>query len=179
MVFIGSSERFRPFEHYIVNSIRRNTQEPVEITFIRPPDYGIPEHGCTGFSNMRFVVPYIAGGSGFAIYLDVDMLVLGDLAELLSYKREGAWVGLQDRSNEVLVIDCSRSIVEIDDLHLRKKVLLGILAKPIPLIPTTWNCEDKVREGMKLLHFTDLKCQPYFHQHPCREAVSILEGYGH
>lgn len=81
---------------------------------------------------------------------------MADIAELWSYRQPGKTVCLEDGSTEVLVID-GRQIV-----------------KGIPLC---WNVEDKVEPGMKLLHFTDLKTQPWFYDHPNSEAVELWKNY--
>ena len=135
------------------------------------------EHGCTGFTNVRFAVPEIAKGMGyeFAVYLDVDMLILGDISELYDYRQPGHWVGLADGSNEVSVIDTSLQFPAKETLHRYKKHQLN--SHVVPDIPLSWNCEDKVGDGMKLLHFTDLSAQPWFYKHPNKEAVAIYESY--
>ncbi len=41
-----------------------------------------PNRGRTGFSFSRFQIPKLAGYKGRALYLDADMQVFGDIAEL-------------------------------------------------------------------------------------------------
>jgi hypothetical protein len=136
------------------------------------------EHGCTGFTNVRWAVAELLRESGyqFGIYLDVDMLVTGDVEELFQYRKPGCWVTLQDGSTEVSVICSSLRYPPRGTLHLRHK---GTLPRGdmLPLIPTVWNCEDKVKQGMRLLHFTDLNTQPWFYDHPDEEAVELYESY--
>lgn len=183
-VFVGSSEKFMPHEKYILNSIRRNSPGPVEVTFLRPKDLGIPEMGCTGFTNIRFAVPNAAGHQGFAIYLDVDMIVLADIAELYAHAVAGKWCCMVDGSTEVMVIDCGAR-ANLPDLKGISAGHKSHLAQQVPFlrcIPAEWNCEDcnpdhRKRENKKLIHFTDLKCQPYFGENPWKEGVEILEQY--
>ena len=160
-IYIGSSDRFADVEWLPEYSIRRNTQADVEIHIVRPNWYGMAESGCTGFSKVRHAVPEIARNMGHlhCIYLDVDMLVLGDISELWDYRANGRWVCLLDGTTEVSVID-TRS-------H----------AARYPRIPPAWNAEDQVFDGMKLLHFTDLSTQPWIADHPNRDAVEIYERY--
>ena len=127
------------------SSIVKNTKADVSITHLYPE----VEEGCTGFSKVRWTIDR-------GIYLDCDMIVLGDIAELWSYRRSGKFVCMQDGSTEVAVID-------------------GV--SKLPLIPREWNVEDRIEKGMKLLHFTDLKCQPWFYDHPNPEAVEIWKQY--
>lgn len=182
-VFIGSSDKLRCAEPAIENSIRANTSAEVEITFMRPEDLGLEPTGCTGFTNLRYAVPELAGYAGFAIYLDVDMLVLGDIAELYSYAEAGRWVVLKDGSNEVAVISCGthRHLPSLRNLHRFNKHQLKAMCRESQRIPLTWNCEDSVPQGAKLVHLTDLKCQPWLenpeYPHPCPEAVELYHAY--
>ena len=43
--------------------------------------------GSNAFIYSRFLVPYLCGFAGWAIFLDGDMLVRGDIAELWAYRR--------------------------------------------------------------------------------------------
>lgn len=144
-VYIGISKRFKCCEGLTERSILRNTTADVKITHLYPEI----EEGCTGFSKVRWTIER-------GIYLDCDMIVLGDISELWEYRRTGKYVCMSDGSTEVAVIDGKARL---------------------PLIPLEWNVEDKVTEGMKLLHFTDLNTQPWFYDHPNREAVEVWNNY--
>lgn len=181
-IFIGSSDRFRDVEPAIEKSIRQNSSVPVDIKFIRPEN-GIQPTGCTGFTNLRYCVPEFNGYSGFAIYLDVDMIVLGDIAELYEYREAGKWVIVEDGSDEVAIISCGthRNMPKAFEIHNYHKSELQNRCNIKRGIPKAWNCEDKVLPDMKLLHLTDLKCQPWAenpeYPHPCPEAVEIYRQY--
>ena len=156
-IFIGISERFRFLEGLTAFSIRENTNHPVDITHLYPS----VESGCTGFSDVRFTIEY-------GIYLDVDMIVLGDIAELWAYRKKDKFVCLKDGSTEVAVIDCKhrcRNKRELDKLPM---------ARDIPLV---WNVEDRVTRDAKLVHYTDLNTQPWFYTHPDKEATQLYENY--
>lgn len=156
-IYIGISERFRFLEGMTANSILRNTNTDVEITHLYPEK----EEGCTGFTNVRY-------GIKKGIYLDVDMIVLGDIAELWEYRRDKKFVCLQDGSTEVSVINCSHNCKNKREHHLL----------PLePIIPIEWNTKDEVISGMKLLHFTNLATQPWFFDHPNKEALKIYDEY--
>ncbi|TNE75543.1 MAG: hypothetical protein EP334_10015 [Gammaproteobacteria bacterium] len=178
-IFIGSADKFRCCEEPLCKSILAHSSVPVEFFIMRPEDLGVPPTGCTGFSNLRYAVPELAGYAGFAIYLDVDMLVLGDIAELYEYREAGRWVQLVDGSNEVSVISCGthRHMPSLPWLHTKNKHELKAMTRASSRIPLEWNVEDHVQPGMKLLHFTDLKCQPWFNEHPCREAVELWNAF--
>jgi len=141
---------------------------------MRAGENGLKPTGCTGFSMYRYAIPELCGYQGFAIYLDVDMLLVSDIAELWDYRESGKWVSLVDGSTEVMVIDCAvrNNIPPIPDLmRLHKSQVRPQLT---PRIPLEWNCEDRAPEGAKLIHFTDLKRQPWFTPDRSDSAVEIL-----
>lgn len=168
-IFIGIAERFECIKSLTRNSILANTSADVDIKLLYP----LKESGCTGFSDVRFSITK-------GIYLDCDMVVLGDIADLWNYRKQGRYVCIEDGSTEVAVIDCE---------HLcRDKTEQHKLPKSCD-IPAAWNVRDAYRDGMKikylncvpketkLFHFTALPTQPWFYNHPNREAVELYEKY--
>jgi hypothetical protein len=151
------------------------TDRPVHV--VRPSALGMPEEGCTGFTMLRYAVPQWCRERGYdgAIYLDVDMLVLGDVAELEQYLVPGMWATLKDGSTEVSVISADVSMPEYRDLRRAHRHHL----EPVwsPTIPLEWNCEDCYPEGAKLVHFTNLDTQPWWYDHPDPDCVALYESY--
>ncbi len=138
-------------------SILRNTRSPVDIRHLYPE----VEEGCTGFTNVRYTIRR-------GIYLDCDMIVLADIAELWAYREPGRFVCLADGSSEVAVIDCEHRCRRKREEHLLPKSAR---------IPLEWNSKDELVPGAKLLHFTALDRQPWFHDHPNEAAVAIYRQY--
>lgn len=152
-IVIGSHKRFERVEPVIEYSILKHASEPVNIIIARPEYFNLPDSGCTGFSDIRKHVPTIMNFQSSAIYLDVDMLLVSDIAELWEMRRPGKhWVML-DGATEVAVMDC------------RERVKCQCVI-PREWNVTDWNCELEQLETAKLLHFTDLKNQPWFYEHP-------------
>jgi len=179
-IYVGSTAVYSEQEKVLEYSIRSNTDAEVEVTFMRPGENGLTTSGCTGFTQFRYCVPELAGRQGFAIYLDVDMILMADIQELYEYRKPGAWVCLKGGRTEVSVIDCS--------LRIRPKAQLCGMDKSLALaltqeymkkqIPLDWNVRDKVTEGMKLLHFTNMHTQPWLGKvHPNPEAMAVLREY--
>lgn len=177
-IFIASSDRFESTEWLTDFSIRENTDAEVMIHIVRPQWWGMQESGCTGFTNVRFAIPQLCRqlGYDYGIYLDVDMIVTGDIRDLWSYRKPQKWVCLEDGSNEVSVICSTLQYPDKSILHTRHK---GTFWKGCysPDIPLSWNCEDKVTPDMNLLHFTSLDHQPWFYEHFNPEAVAVYEEY--
>lgn len=156
-VFVGISRRFDSIRGMTERSILEHTNASVEIRHLYPE----VEAGCTGFSNVRYTIRR-------GIYLDCDMVVLGDISELWGYRAPGRFVCMQDGSTEVAVIDCVHGCSNKWEQHLLPKDCR---------IPAEWNCEDCVPPGAKLVHFTNLKTQPWFFDHPDPVADALWRQY--
>lgn len=208
-IYVGSDQRQGVAERTLEYSIRKHASVPVEVTFMRSGEgafadwekgrkEGQPEwkrgKWPTNFSNFRLCIPELAGYEGHAIYLDSDMLVVGDVAELFTY-RKCAYTTCNRKRSEVAVIDCAAlkgHIPPIKELSRRKEGLMwwrnklweeGLMSEGVP---AEWNVLDKVIPGMRLLHFTDMRTQPwkpwperfnYPKRHPNEAAVSLWEKY--
>jgi len=162
-IYIGIAHRFDVIKSLTWNSIMENSDADVSVSLLYPAI----EEGCTGFSNVRYQIEY-------GIYLDCDMIVLGDVAELWAYRQPGKFVCLEDGSTEVAVIDCRH---DCRNKHEQDKLPKACT------IPLTWNVEDyrlgqqPIPADTKLFHFTDLKTQPWFYTHPNPHAVRLYQKY--
>jgi lipopolysaccharide biosynthesis glycosyltransferase len=85
-VFVGYDPREAIAYHVCVNSIIRNSSQPVAIVPVALNlfrDYSETHtDGSNHFIYTRFLVPYLCDFSGHAIFIDGDMIVRGDIAEL-------------------------------------------------------------------------------------------------
>lgn len=82
-LFCGYDPREAIGFHVFVASVLEHASEPVAIT---PLDSrGMPE-GSNSFTTSRFLVPYLCGFKGWAVFADAcDMLMLGDVTDLLEH----------------------------------------------------------------------------------------------
>lgn len=172
-------------EKVIEYSILKNTSAEVNIQFIRPGW----KSGCTGFTNHRFLIPEMCNYDGYAIYLDVDMLILGDIEELWNYKTQGKWCTTPMR-DDVSVIDCSaftdlpkESILKQNKIH-KEQIRRQIGTRKLENIPIEWNTIDTVYENTKLIHYSDLNTQPWhpipghpYKPHPHAEVSALFFQY--
>lgn len=93
-VFLGYDAREAAAFHVASHSIHRHSSQPVSITpvmlsqltqvFERPRD---PKQS-TDFSFSRFLVPYLCGYQGWAIFADCDILMRDDIATLWNLRDE-------------------------------------------------------------------------------------------
>lgn len=85
-VFIGCDDYQMVAAHVLEYSIRKHTQHPVQVFFMKDMPAPTPKHKKnrpgTGFSFNRFLIPKLAGYCGKAIYIDADMLVFDDISKL-------------------------------------------------------------------------------------------------
>jgi len=192
-VFVGTDGEFhQKAERVLEYSIRTNTQEEVDLTFMRPGW----KSGVTGFTTHRFLIPELCDYEGYAIYLDVDMIVLGDLKELWEFRKPGKWCTTGPQEDDVSVIDCSAfsdlpKEEELKKFSGRQGRIMKQRCKQIignrysATIDPLWNVEDKIAPGMKLIHYTGLATQPWepnpqqenYKPHPCQEAVDLFWDY--
>ena len=90
-IFIGYDKNERISAYTLAHSIQRNASGLVDITFLdknKINGYKRPRHelDSTDFSISRFAVPYICGYKGYAIFMDCDCVVLGDIYDLWRLK---------------------------------------------------------------------------------------------
>ena len=83
-VFIGYDPRQPVAYNVLQHSIVRHASEPVAITPLILKQLPIERRGLTEFTFSRFLVPYLCGFKGMAVFLDADMVVTGDIAELVN-----------------------------------------------------------------------------------------------
>jgi hypothetical protein len=82
-IFIGFDPREAAAYYACQQSIIEHCSEPTRLQFT--PITGPIRDGSNAFTYARFLVPYLCGFQGSAVFLDGDMLVRSDIAELFSY----------------------------------------------------------------------------------------------
>ncbi len=93
-VFIGYDSREAVAFDVLAHSIQRHATQPVSITAIRLDQLeGLFRRErnplqSTEFSFSRFLVPYLCGFEGWAVFMDCDMLVRDDIARLWALRDE-------------------------------------------------------------------------------------------
>lgn len=79
-IFAGYDHREKIGFHVFADSVIKRASVPVCITPLA--SHGLPE-GSNSFTRSRFLIPWLCGFKGHAIFVDAcDMLMLGDVAEL-------------------------------------------------------------------------------------------------
>ena len=146
----------------------------------------------TGFTHYRFAIPELAGGSGRAIYNDVDQVYLADPAALLDLDLQGhGYAAVAANDTSVMLIDCARMLhwwnLEAARRHDKRALVQVPATQPGLWAPLdgAWNARDfEYRAGVsRLLHYTTLHLQPWhptpeqysYHPHPLGELWLGLE----
>jgi lipopolysaccharide biosynthesis glycosyltransferase len=91
-IFIGFDQREAAAYHVCVQSLIEHSSQPLEIHPLALNNmrrFYAERHmdGSNAFIYTRFLVPYLCGWSGYAIFLDGDMLIRSDIAELWDMRR--------------------------------------------------------------------------------------------
>ena len=179
----------RELDIYVFNgthdSIEHNDDEPV----LANMPLWIKYQNFTEFSNYRFLIPELCGHKGRAIFLDSDMVCIGDIAKFFdqpmdgnallakpeAYKGESCW-GLSQ-----ILFDCSQCHFDLEtifreiqsgqfsnlDLHQMKPPFLAVHPLKIGGYGSTWNVFDQCHADTDLIHYTNLGTQPWkFAGHP-------------
>jgi hypothetical protein len=81
-VFIGHDPRQPISTNVLISSIYRQSSKPVAITPLVLEQLPIKRQGLTPFTYSRFLVPYLCNYEGWGLFLDADMLLTTDIAQL-------------------------------------------------------------------------------------------------
>ena len=90
-IFIGYDPREPVAYHTCVQSIIDNASDPTRLSFT--PITGPMRDGSNAFIYARFLVPYLCGFQGRAIFLDGDMIVRSDIGKL--WEHDLSYVGVR------------------------------------------------------------------------------------
>jgi lipopolysaccharide biosynthesis glycosyltransferase len=194
-VFVGVDRSQAIPAEVLRHSIQRRTRLRVEVTPMHdldlPEPRDIRQGKRTPFSFSRFAIPALAGRAGSAVYMDADMIVLKDIAELVSIPFDGAKVVIQEdlpeqrrrstkrgapreriKQTAVMLLDCAaldwdavEIIAGLDGKYTYEQLLMELCIlreRDIRYaIPFRWNSLEHWDESTALLHYTDMLTQPW------------------
>ncbi len=171
-IFVGTEAAQARAERIFVWSIDlvRDPSRTYEIYLMKELTGFDRRRWLTGFTNYRFAIPDLAGGSGKAIYNDVDQIYLSDPAELFDLNlQEHGFLSIAENDSSVMVMDCEKmhSFWTLEQArHERKTKLLKDALSINHLwgkLAPEWNARDEeyVPGSSKVLHYTALHTQPW------------------
>lgn len=164
-IFIGYDHRQPVSYHVLSYSLAKRSSVPVSITPLMINQLPIDRMGLTPFTWTRFLVPYLCGYKGWGLFLDIDMVVLGDISELFKMKDDKYAVMAVTGDHRFewasfMLFNCGHPdnkkltpeyIEKTDGLHALK------WTENIGSLPKEWNhivLYDKPRKDAKLVHYT-------------------------
>jgi hypothetical protein len=183
-IFIGYDSRMPVASDVLVHSLRKHSSVPLDIRFLRKDELGFDRPdplASTEFTYTRFLVPFLCGFKGTALFMDCDMLCSSDVSELFeldmskfalrvvkhdhnpveSVKMDGRIQTRYPRKNwsSLMLMDCSRLTCWTREAVLTRPAAWLHRFEPIPdpligEIDPTWNVLDYPRDDTKLLHMT-------------------------
>ena len=192
-VFVGTDQRMGRAERVLEYSIRKHASRNVEITWMRHgdagfgdewnrgPDFTLPYQGrgwATGFSCFRFAVPELCEWKGKAIYLDADMIVLSDIAEIADHPSAAPCLITRKGRFDVIRWDCAgmkrpnhewpalRDVKPSGRKPAAYQMLLDSLGVVGRDLDPLWDVLDTHLPSAKLVHYTNMHWQPW---HPWPE----------
>ncbi len=163
-IFIGYDPRQPVAYNVCQHSIVTNASKPVQITPLILSQLPIERRGLTEFTYSRFLVPYLSDFKGVSIYMDPDIIVTGDVYELLQYEEDDTpvWIMQEQEQFEwssVMVFENSLcEILTPDFIEDDYNDLFDFdwVGGEIGELPKEWNhtCFYKEPIEAKLYHFT-------------------------
>lgn len=165
-VFIGYDSR-QPIAYQVAaHSVWKNASAPVSLTRLDLSKLPVTRRGLTEFTYSRFLAPYLCDYKGTSIFLDSDVLVRGDVVELLAHPlaepktpvfavrgpRKFEWASVMVFNNPL----CQMLTPEYVD-NPKLNPLGFVWAHTVGALPSLWNHlvgYDAPNPDAKLVHFT-------------------------
>lgn len=160
-ICIGFDPRQPIAFNVLADSILRHASVPVAITPLSLKTLPIKRRGLTQFTYSRFLVPYLCGFEGQALFLDADMVVTGDIAELFAGADGSAVQVNKDQAKfewaSAMLFDCAQCHVLTPE-YVERALLFDLAwADSVGSFPAEWNkAVGYAPSGLdaKLYHFT-------------------------
>jgi lipopolysaccharide biosynthesis glycosyltransferase len=192
-VFIGWDSREAECSDILAYSIRKHASIPVDIQYLKLDELPLERPRdplqSTEFTYSRFIVPHLCNYQGTAVFMDCDMVCLGDIRELAELdmnglalrvvqhdyqptaatKMDGAVQTVYPRKNwsSLMLMNCAeltlwtREVVDTKSgAYLHR--FQDIPDEKIGEIPKTWNTLDWMDDQTRLIHYTS--GGPWFEQ---------------
>lgn len=160
-VFIGYDAAETVAYHVLAHSIINRSSQPVSIApvgnDVLPRDIWHRPRGLkdsTDFSNARFVIPRLMDYQGWAIFMDCDMLCLGDIAQL--WRQRGQRFAVQVRKHVQEVKEGEKKFLGLDQYAYKRKNWSSVML--INCAHPAWKKLDpNTEDGLKMHRFEFLE----------------------
>lgn len=164
-VFIGYDHRQPVSYNVLQHSIISQSSKPVAVTPLVLRQLPLRRTGLTPFTFSRFLVPYLCEYRGWALFLDLDMVVKDDIAKLFDFANNNFAVMVSKNKLKfewasVMLFNCDKcrildpQFVEYaNNLHQISWVSDELIGE----LPGHWNHlvgYDKPKNDVSLVHYT-------------------------
>jgi len=167
-IFIGYDPRQPVAYNVLQHSIITRASKVVSIHPLILKTLPIERRGLTEFTYSRFLVPWLCGFRGWALYLDADMLCLGDVAELFAFADPSKAIFVRKSKmrfewSSVMLFNCGHYVNE----HFKPEYVDSESCNPhsfnwcneelVGELPQEWNqlvLYDEPIDPVELYHFT-------------------------
>lgn len=160
-VFIGYDPRQPIAYNVLQHSIVRHASRPVSVTPLILRQLPLKRRGLTEFTYSRFLVPWLCGYSGQALFLDADMVVKDDIAQVFADFDGEVAMQIEQAQFEwasAMLFNCDRcKLLTTDFVENKLNVLFDYhWAQRIGKLPPEWNhCVSYAEPAKsKLYHYT-------------------------
>lgn len=193
-VFVGADRTQALAVKVLEHSIKRHSSIDVEVAGMVDLPVREPKDPRnwqrTNFSFSRFCIPNLCDYSGRAAYMDADMLVFRDIAELWEIPFDGATIIIQEsvetqvtekvgapshrkKQCSVMLIDCEKARWEIEEIvdgfdegrydydQLMSEMCILDESDVRYAVPFQWNSLEHHDANTRLIHYTDVYTQPW------------------
>jgi hypothetical protein len=166
-VFVGYDNRQPVSFNVLQQSIINTAKKPVSITALVLPTLPLRRQGLTPFTWSRFLVPYLCDYQGWALFLDIDMILRHDISELFNYANDKYAVMVSKNEHKfewasAILFNCahaSNKILTPDFIEHANALhqISWLKEDEVGAFPGEWNHlvgYDKERPDAKLVHYT-------------------------
>lgn len=194
-IFVGTDRSQLLAVAVLEHSIIRHSSMPVCVTPLidldLPEPKDVRQGSRTNFSFARFAIPEIKDYRGRGIYVDADMLVFRDIAQLWTVPFEGAKIVIQEdlpdalvrhakigapaqrkKQCSVMLVDCERArwhapsiIAGLDGRYTYEQLMADMCildeSEVRYGVPFAWNSLEHHDNSTCLIHYTDMATQPW------------------
>jgi hypothetical protein len=179
-IYVGTEPNQKLAYDVMRHSVLSRTKAPVRFVPLDGSQLMLPMS--TGFSFCRWSVPDRHRPPERVIYMDADICVLGDIAELYALPMQRPVLarayGAQAYFTSVMLLDCARlqhwsfeAWVDRarENVNFYNTMMWGRPGAPnhedLTTLPECWNDLDILKPTTKALHYTGLTRQPWRYNH--------------
>lgn len=162
-VFVGFDERQPVAYNVLQHSLHRYARGRVHVEPLMLDKLPITRRGLTQFTYSRFLVPWLCDYEGSAIFMDADVVVRGDIGELLAQADGVSAVQVMKEQHKfewasAMLFNCANcKILTPEYINDPANKLLELDWGPVGEFTLEWNhCVNRTPPTeAKLYHFTE------------------------